>query len=229
MPRPLWLADACRDPGPQTPCRIAQACAQNLGIEGVGVSVRTGRGAQTRLCATDERALLLEDAQATAGVGPCLDAMTRGAPVLLPDLHDDPGRRRADWPGFTDMADAAGVRALFCLPLHTATLPIGTVSLHRAAPGPLRSDELTVALLAAEAIADCLLTQNLPGADGPLGLPWPSADPGVIVHQATGMVQVQLGTDAPSALLLLRARAFRDGLPLSGLAQDVVDRRVRFS
>jgi AmiR/NasT family two-component response regulator len=49
------------------------------------------------------------------------------------------------------------------------------------------------------------------------------------VHQATGMVLAQTGVTIEQAFLMLRARAFAEGIPLAELAADVVARRVRFS
>ena len=49
------------------------------------------------------------------------------------------------------------------------------------------------------------------------------------VHQATGMVMVQLGVTIEQAFLLLRARAFSIDRPLNDVAVDVVERRLRFS
>ena len=49
------------------------------------------------------------------------------------------------------------------------------------------------------------------------------------VHQATGMVQVQLGVTIEEAFLMLRAHAFAAGRPVAGVARDVVERRLRFS
>ncbi len=51
----------------------------------------------------------------------------------------------------------------------------------------------------------------------------------VQVHQATGMVQVQLGVTTEEAFLALRARSFANGQTMAELASDVVERRVRFS
>jgi hypothetical protein len=48
------------------------------------------------------------------------------------------------------------------------------------------------------------------------------------VHQATGMVAVQLGVTVGEALLRLRAHAFTEGSGVAELAADVVARRVRF-
>ena len=49
------------------------------------------------------------------------------------------------------------------------------------------------------------------------------------VHQATGMVQVQLGVTTEEAFLMLRARAFASGRSLADVATDVVARRLRFT
>src|SRR5438270_521228 len=49
------------------------------------------------------------------------------------------------------------------------------------------------------------------------------------VHQATGMVKVQLGISVEDAFLLLRARAFASERPLREVATDVVERRLRFT
>ncbi|MGH3311543.1 MAG: ANTAR domain-containing protein [Streptomyces sp.] len=48
------------------------------------------------------------------------------------------------------------------------------------------------------------------------------------VHQATGMVTVQLGVTAAVALVRLRDYAFAQDRRLSEVAKDVVARRLRF-
>ena len=49
------------------------------------------------------------------------------------------------------------------------------------------------------------------------------------VHQATGMVSVQLGVSAAEALARMRAYAFVHNRLLIDVARDVVARRLRFS
>jgi AmiR/NasT family two-component response regulator len=48
------------------------------------------------------------------------------------------------------------------------------------------------------------------------------------VHQATGMVSVQLDVSQAVALVRLRAYAFSEHRPLADVAADVVARRMRF-
>ena len=47
------------------------------------------------------------------------------------------------------------------------------------------------------------------------------------VHQATGMISLQLGVSMDEAFVRLRAHAFVAGRPLRAVAGDVVTRRLR--
>ncbi|MEX0835307.1 MAG: ANTAR domain-containing protein, partial [Nitriliruptor sp.] len=57
-----------------------------------------------------------------------------------------------------------------------------------------------------------------------------SGGPGeVAVHQASGMVSVQLGIAVAAAISVLRAHAFSAGRPLHDVALDVIARRLRMT
>jgi hypothetical protein len=49
------------------------------------------------------------------------------------------------------------------------------------------------------------------------------------IHQASGMVSVQLQVPVAEALLRIRAHAFADGRPLGAVAADIVARRLRLT
>ena len=49
-----------------------------------------------------------------------------------------------------------------------------------------------------------------------------------MIHQASGMIAAQLDDTMASALARLRAAAFANGRSMYDVAQDVVERRVRF-
>jgi hypothetical protein len=49
-----------------------------------------------------------------------------------------------------------------------------------------------------------------------------------VVHQATGMVKVQLNVGIAEALVRLRAYAYAEERPIEDVARDVVGRRLRF-
>ncbi|MEV4319579.1 ANTAR domain-containing protein [Actinocrispum sp. NPDC049592] len=48
------------------------------------------------------------------------------------------------------------------------------------------------------------------------------------VHQATGMITIQLGITLAEALLRLRAHAYATGRTVSAVAADVVNRKLCF-
>jgi hypothetical protein len=67
---------------------------------------------------------------------------------------------------------------------------------------------------------------NAPGLGK--ALEWSPGLHRAVVHQATGMVSVQLGVSVEEALLRLRAHAYGSERPLGEVAEDVVARRLRF-
>jgi hypothetical protein len=102
------------------------------------------------------------------------------------------------------------------------------LDLYRDSAGELSDEQLSGVLLAADAAALSLLYMDT----DELSLVTDDTNPRtgfhLEVHQATGMVQVQLNVSTEEALLRLRARAFADGRPLRDVAADVVARRLRF-
>jgi AmiR/NasT family two-component response regulator len=49
-----------------------------------------------------------------------------------------------------------------------------------------------------------------------------------VVHQATGMVSVQLDSSMQDAFATLRSRAFTESVGVDEIAQQVVERMLRF-
>ncbi len=210
------------------PDRICALCVQMLGVTGAGISMMTAAGNGGIVCSTDDVSARIEDLQLTLGVGPCIDAMGRGAPVLVGDLIEPGDVAVARWPAFMEGAAEAGVRAVFAFPLRIGAITVGALDLYRDQPGELDGDHLPAALLAADAAALAVLNLDSPHPPGAWDL-----DARTLyqpqVHQATGMVQVQLDISIEHAFLMLRARAFAAERPLIDVAIDVVDRRLRFS
>ena len=50
----------------------------------------------------------------------------------------------------------------------------------------------------------------------------------IVIHQAAGMIAAQLDETTASAPTRLRGAAFASGRSIYDIAQDVVERRVRF-
>jgi hypothetical protein len=186
----------------------------------------TDRGPGSMLAASNANAGALEDLQFTLGEGPCVDASESGRTVSVPDLTTDGVRR---WPGFAAGALETGVNAVFAVPLQVGGIRVGVLDLHRDEVGGLGSAGLLEAFAFAEAATEVLLhLQAMTGsaAEMDLLLAGPAGSRAV-VHQATGMVSVQLSVSLAEALVRLRARSFAEERPITELARDVVTRRVR--
>jgi len=206
--------------------RLVELCTDQLPVSGAGLALMSTRGHGGTVAASDDAAAELEDLQFTLGEGPCLDASRTGRPVLVPDLVRSGPRR---WPAFADEAQAAGVRAVFALPLRVGAIRVGVLDLYRDAAGGLSSDALREALAFADA-ATTLLLHLQAGGEG-AGLPLdtvPGLDDRAEVHQATGIVSVHAGVGLDEALTLLRARAYAEQRPIADVAQDVLSGRIRF-
>ena len=213
--------------------RICEACVDGLDIDGAAISLLTASSSRETLWSTDATADLLEDLQCTLNEGACMEAATTGRAVLVPDLHH--GTHTERWPIFAAaVAEQTLVGALFALPLQWGTVNLGVLDMYRAAPGGLSDAQWLDALAAADTAALMLLGQRTdpadPGEQGEVG-GWLDHSLGhrAEIHQATGMVLVQLDISATDALARLRAHAFVHQRLLNDVARDVVDRRLVFT
>jgi GAF domain/ANTAR domain len=207
--------------------RLCVACVGLLDVTGAGVSVMSGEGNDGAMGASGELAARVEEWQFSLGEGPCREAFFTDQPIMVDDLNADTDGHVARWPVFGAAAQQAGIRAIFAFPLRIGNKPIGVLDLFRDRVGVLSSEQLGVARAVAE------LAGSLLRPDGP-----ESEDEDMVfdetayrheVHQATGMLSVQLGVSTQEALVRLRARAFADGRRVTELAADVVGRRMRFA
>lgn len=178
------------------------------------------------MCSSDPVSALIEELQFTLGEGPCIDAFSGQRPVLESELAAAPTR----WPAFSPRAVDMGVHAIFGFPMVIGAARIGALNLYRAEPGPLRAEQHADALVLAGVAARAVLAAQAGAPPGALGPELEaSSDFRVVVHQAAGMVSVQLDVSVAEALVRLRAYAYANDHSLNAVAQDVVARRLRFT
>lgn len=206
--------------------RLCQFAVDEMALSGCALVLMAGADAASVLASAGPHARTVTTLQMELGEGPCLQAFACRIPVLLPDLTAENANR---WPAFTAAALAAGVKAEFSLPIGVGRRGIGTLDLCRDTPGMLSDDHLTDALVAADIARDAVLYQQYtPGDAGLAELLETAGADRIVVHQATGMIAMQLNETVPNALARLRAAAFASGRAMYDIAQDVVERRVRF-
>jgi hypothetical protein len=195
-------------------------------MTGAGIMLMSADVPMGSFCTTNDVSSLIEDLQFTLGEGPCVDAYTFGRPVLEPDLADPKTPR---WLAFSSPALDAGARAVFGFPLQIGAVRFGALNLYRDRPGPLSDEQHADALVVAEVAARSILA--LPstsvsdaGASGSEA----GSDFHLVVHQASGMVAVQIDAGVAEALIRLRAYAFAHDATLTEVAEAVVARTLRF-
>jgi hypothetical protein len=204
-------------------CAVAIATA---GVDSVAVSVVLSAVPRETIYASDQVAAELEELALTLGEGPGVDALAGGR-ALVADVTAP--HCLARWPMFAPAAARAGVRAVFALPLQVGAIRVGAIGLYRARPGDLDREQLADAFVLADTACALLLdsaasVQRRPGRRSPE----PAGQWHPAVHQATGMIIVQLGVTAAVALVRLRAYAYAHDRRLRDVAKDVVARRLRF-
>jgi len=206
--------------------RLCEVCAEVTDMTGAGIMLMSEDVPQGSVCTSNPVSDLIEQLQYSLGEGPCVDAYHEDEPVLEPDLAE-PSRPR--WPAFSGPAIDAGVRGVFGFPLRVGAVRLGALNLYCDRPGPLTDDQHADALVMAEVAAQSVLAMQANAPPGELAAALEAgADFQYVVHQASGMVAVQLQVSLGQALIRLKAYAFGNGRALSDVAADVVDRRLRF-
>jgi len=186
--------------------------------------VLTNDEPQASLCTAGVLSALIEELQYTFGEGPCIDAHRTGTVVAEPNLLSPIVPR---WPAFAPKVVTAGARAIFGFPIRIGAARIGALNLYRDEPGSLTDDQHADALVMADVIARSLLTLQADAAPHTVPVQLDTSLHSV-VHQAAGMISIQLDVGVAEALVRLRAHAFRTDRPLAEVASDVIDRRLRF-
>jgi hypothetical protein len=203
-----------------------EACVALLGVSGAQLTLTRGTGRNAYSYATNQIGTLLENMRFVLGEGPCEHSLRSGLPVLVEDLDSWENHQR--WPLFTLSAGATGTRAMFVFPLRSGAISLGALVLHRTSPGPLTSEQLADAYVVADVILSLVLDE-LTGvhveASPPAGMPLRHTE----VHQATGMLSVQLGVSMNEALVRLCAHSFAQDMPVVEVARDIVTRHLRLS
>lgn len=213
------------DAGPTT-SRLCTVSADVPATSGAGIMLMSSDVPLGSVCTTNDVSALIEELQFTLGEGPCVDVFNSGRPVLEPDLADPAVPR---WLAFAPPALAATARAVFGFPLQIGAVRLGALNLYRDRPGPLSDDQHADALVMADVAAQSVLAMQGGAVPGTMAAELDvGADFHVTVHQASGMVSVQLDVTVREAMIRLRAHAFAHDMTLADVARSVVGHRLRF-
>lgn len=164
---------------------------------------------QLALAASDEPARAAQELEFLLGEGPARDATREIRPVAAA------GAALTDrWPGYGPAVTELGIDEVAALPLSLSGTCVGALAVFDPAPGLAGSDTFTE-------IAEALTRSMILSPNGDTVL-YGGADLRPLVHQAAGMVSVQIDCPVADALELIKAHAFAEGVSAHSVAERVV-------
>ncbi len=202
---------------------LCERCVEILHVEGAGVSIMSGRNSGP-VCSSSERVRQLEDLQFSLGEGPCHDAYTTGTIVAEPDLASG---TNYNWPNYTPAALDLGACAVFAFPLQIGAGIVGVLTLYHDDVGML-SDEQDAdgRVLARMLPAIMSAIQAQAPQPLPVGVLTDAHAHRAEVHQASGVIAVQLSIDVDEALARIRAHAYASSQTVAHIAGEILAHRL---
>lgn len=202
---------------------LAERSVELFDASAAGVLLADGHGSLQLVAATSEEAETVELFQVQRREGPCNDCYRSGQAVLVEDLNDDIDR----WPRFVPVATRAGFRSAQALPLRLRDEVLGAFNLFRATPGRMDVRDTMAAQALADAATLGIVHQRAVADTRALADQLQTAlDSRIAIEQAKGIVAARAGLGVDEAFSRLRGYARRNGLGLSGVAEDVVTGRL---
>jgi hypothetical protein len=210
--------------------RLCEACVVLLDIDAAAISLVFDGANSGTLGSSGASARIYDELQFTLGEGPCLASVLQRIPILIVDLADPADAR---WPAYRPAMLAHQIRGVYAIPVVVAGEFVGALDLFRARPGPLLATDLAGAVAAAELAAipvlDLLDGDLQAAVTDPNSNAWAELNKltRAELSQAIGMLVAQLEVEPALALILLRAHAYASGRSVTGIASDILDRRLK--
>jgi signal transduction protein with GAF and PtsI domain len=218
------LADGAADGTEERLDVLARRAAQLCGADAASILVHPLNGAETAHAASSPLSERAVEVELRDGDGPIGESRATGRPVVLADL-----RHERRWPAVVPTFDSLGIGSLVAVPLALGALHVGTLVLVSGGPRRFESEELDRIIHVADLVTQLVLGLQQLGDGERLGTPLVSAaDRRAVVHQAVGMVAVQLDCRLDESLARLRAHAFAVDRSVADVARAVVARDLRF-
>ncbi|MBC8092087.1 MAG: GAF and ANTAR domain-containing protein [Pseudonocardia sp.] len=199
--------------------RVAELASLTItDCDSAGVTlIESGRSVTA--AASDERTLVVDQAQYDAGSGPCL---TAAAEVTVQRVAVDEAHDR--YPQFAAAAAGAGIHSFLAAPLVVRGEGIGSLNLYaEETHGFAKVDEGVVAMFAAQASVAVTNARLYHGAVTITQQLEQAMASRAVIEQAKGAVMATLAVDAAGAFALLRTQSQSENRKLRDIAHSVVD------
>ncbi|MFI6641745.1 GAF domain-containing protein [Streptomyces sp. NPDC050504] len=192
---------------------VAEAC----GTPSAALTLVGADRSQLAFAASDRPAHRAQDLEYTLGEGPAVDAAAERRGLYLARAEFE-----ARWPGYGPALTSLGIARVAATPLLAGDEPgpcLGALAVFDPEPGVVESGAFA-------RVAAALVRTVLVGLDAEPEL-YGGVDHRDVVHQAAGVLSVQLECTVADALARIKARAFAEGTTSDALALRVVSGELR--
>jgi GAF domain-containing protein len=197
--------------------RTVDAVHGVFGYGGAGVMFLTESGYLSYVAASDEAGRQLEEAQASAGQGPCYESYVYAREVVSRDVHAD-----SRWPELRTRLSAQ-VRAVAGTPVLLGGSPVGTLNVYRSEPAEWDKSDINALTaysgLIAEVLATALAAQEHGMVAGQLQY---ALDYRVVIERAVGYLMGTHRLDAVTAFDVLRKQARDSRRRVADVATEIL-------
>jgi GAF domain-containing protein len=182
--------------------RTVDAVHGVFGYGGAGIMFITESGYLSYVAASDEAGRQLEEAQASAGQGPCCESYVYAREVVSIDVHAD-----SRWPDLRTQLSFQ-VRAVAGTPILLGGSPVGTLNVYRDEPVEWDKSDVNALTAYSSLIAEVLATALAAQERGLVADQLQYAlDYRVVIERAVGYLMGTHRLDAVTAFDVLRKRA----------------------
>jgi len=182
--------------------RTVDAVHGVFGYGGAGIMFITESGYLSYVAASDEAGRQLEEAQASAGQGPCYESYVYAREVVSIDVHAD-----SRWPDLRTQLSFQ-VRAVAGTPILLGGSPVGTLNVYRDEPVEWDKSDVNALTAYSSLIAEVLATALAAQERGLVADQLQYAlDYRVVIERAVGYLMGTHRLDAVMAFDVLRKRA----------------------
>jgi len=182
--------------------RTVDAVHGVFGYGGAGIMFITESGYLSYVAASDEAGRQLEEAQASAGQGPCYESYVYAREVVSIDVHAD-----SRWPDLRTQLSFQ-VRAVAGTPILLGGSPVGTLNVYRDEPVEWDKSDVNALTAYSSLIAEVLATALAAQERGLVADQLQYAlDYRVVIERAVGYLMGTHRLDAVTAFDVLRKRA----------------------
>ena len=202
---------------------LVRAVTDHTDATQAAVVLAADEGTFRAVASTHERTLDVEEAQIGADGGPCIDCITAGTMIEVPDIRVVSDQ----WPAFASTAHDAGLVAALAIPITVGDRTIAGVNVFLSRPGRLSEAEVSFIVAMTRVVAAALAQRQAADESAALADQLAHAlETRVVIEQAKGYLAYQHGTDVSDAFTRLRTFARSTRRPLRDVAQAVIDRTL---